>query len=391
MMSKFYFFCCIFSLSFGDVSAQGIEFFHGTWKDAMAKAKAEDKIIFVDAFAKWCGPCKAMAKNVFTQDKVGKFFNSNFINLKLDMEEEDGVSFGHKYPVSAYPTLFFLDGDGKVIKNVKGGQQPEGLIALGEDALKKNDKSGKYEEKYLAGDRSYDLMLSYVKALNAAGKPSLKISNEYLASKPAITENQQLAFTLEAAVDADSKLFEQVIVRKDKIIGIIGKETFEKKCEAACQNTVNKAVEYEMESLLTETIEKAEKTFPDKADKFTAKAHMQYYKSFKNEPKYMSAYRSLAKKADKDQEVLKFIIQDITKSFKDHPKMLEDATGYGEKLYQSSQSPESLNLYCSLLVMSKQVDKAIKTVTEAKLKAEKEGKDVSSFDGLLQYLNSRKA
>ncbi|MBK8668276.1 MAG: hypothetical protein IPN89_01970 [Saprospiraceae bacterium] len=105
----------------------------------------------------------------------------------------------------------------------------------------------------------------------------------------------------------------------------------------------------------------------------------------------MSAYRSLAKKADKDQEVLKFIIQDITKSFKDHPKMLEDATGYGEKLYQSSQSPESLNLYCSLLVMSKQVDKAIKTVTEAKLKAEKEGKDVSSFDGLLQYLNSRKA
>ena len=118
-------------------NAQGIEFFEGTWKEAMAKAKAEDKPIFVDAFAKWCGPCKSMAKNVFTQDEVGKFYNTNFINLKLDMEETDGVTFGHSYPVQAYPTLFFLDGDGKVLKLVKGGQTPEGLVSLGNEALNK--------------------------------------------------------------------------------------------------------------------------------------------------------------------------------------------------------------------------------------------------------------
>ncbi len=150
------------------VHGQGIEFFGGTWKDALAKAKSEEKLVFVDAYAKWCGPCKVMAKNVFTQQKVGDFFNANFINLKLDMEEADGVSFGHLYPVSAYPTLLFLDGDGKLVKKVVGGQQAEGLIAHGEDANKKNDKSGKFEAKYLEGDRSYELVYSYVKALNAA-------------------------------------------------------------------------------------------------------------------------------------------------------------------------------------------------------------------------------
>lgn len=78
-------------------------------------------------------------------------------------------------------------------------------------------------------------MLNYIKALNAVGKPSLKISNEYLNSNPAITENQKLSFILEAAVDADSKLFEQVITNKSKIVSITGLKTFEEKCLSACQ------------------------------------------------------------------------------------------------------------------------------------------------------------
>lgn len=380
----------IFFISFLGLKAQGIEFFQGSWKDALTKAKSEDKLLFVDAFAKWCGPCKAMAKNVFTQQKVGDFYNANFINLKLDMEETDGVTFGHKYPVAAYPTLFFLDGEGKVIKTVTGGQQPDGLIMQGEDALKKNDKSGKYEEKFLAGDRSFDLMLNYIKALNAAGKPSLKISNEYLNSNPAITENQKLTFILEAAVDADSKLFEQVMINKSKMVSLLSQKTYEEKCLAACQTAVNKAIEYEMESLLTETIEKAKKTFPDGADVFSAKANMQFYKAFKNENKYISAYKTLSKKADGDLVILKYIIQDVVKSFKDNPKMVSDATGYAEKLYEKADDTESLNLYCSLLILNKEVEKAIKTVIIAKEKAEKSGQELSNYDGLLNYLNSKK-
>jgi thiol-disulfide isomerase/thioredoxin len=373
------------------VVAQGIEFYHGTWKEAMVKAKAEDKIVFVDAFAKWCGPCKAMAKNVFTQQKVGDYFNQNFINLKLDMEEADGVTFGHKYPVSAYPTLFFLDAEGKVIKTIKGGQTVESLISLGEDAIKKNDKSGKFEERYLTGDRSYDLMYNYIKALNAAGKPSLKISNEYLASNPALTENQKLLFIFEAAVDADTKLFDQVVAARSKITDLVGKDAFAEKCKSACQVAAAKAVEFEMESLLTETIQKAIKTFPESADEFADKANIQYYGTYKNEGKFISSYKGLAKKSSYKPEILKYIIKNITGYFKGNAKMNGDATDYAGKIYEASQDIESLNTYCSLLVMNKEVDKAIKTAVAAKEKAEKDGKDISIFDGLIQYLTSKKA
>ena len=67
----------LMSLSIG--AQDGIEFFKGTWEEALAEAKAQDKIIFMDAYAVWCGPCKRMAATVFTDKKVGKFYNENFI------------------------------------------------------------------------------------------------------------------------------------------------------------------------------------------------------------------------------------------------------------------------------------------------------------------------
>ncbi|MFM7401482.1 MAG: thioredoxin family protein, partial [Bacteroidota bacterium] len=97
------------------VFAQGIEFFHGSWPEALTKAKSEEKLIFVDAFASWCGPCKRMAKESFPDPKVGELYNASFICLKIDMEKPENAEFAGKYPVSSYPTLFFIDADGKIV------------------------------------------------------------------------------------------------------------------------------------------------------------------------------------------------------------------------------------------------------------------------------------
>ena len=131
------FFAILFSLSGSStsLSAQGIEFYQGSWEDALLKAAQEDKIIFVDAYAEWCGPCKRMAREVFPQEEVGAFFNRHFINMKIDMEKGMGLEFRKKYPVSAFPTLFFIGPDGEVVQKAKGAQQVDGLIKLGQTAL----------------------------------------------------------------------------------------------------------------------------------------------------------------------------------------------------------------------------------------------------------------
>ena len=69
-------------------SAQGIDFFHGSYEEALKKARSENKGIFVDVYTSWCGPCKKMAREVFTQAGVGDYFNTHFVCLKLDAEKD---------------------------------------------------------------------------------------------------------------------------------------------------------------------------------------------------------------------------------------------------------------------------------------------------------------
>lgn len=111
--------------------ATGIQFTDAAWKDILKKAKAENKVIFLDAYASWCGPCKVLQKKVFTQKAVGDLYNARFINVKMDMEKGEGPALSQLYPLEAYPTMLYIDSDGRVLKKIIGLHTPEDLIAIG--------------------------------------------------------------------------------------------------------------------------------------------------------------------------------------------------------------------------------------------------------------------
>ena len=120
----------------------GIKFEKSNWNQVLQKAKAENKIIFMDAYTSWCGPCKSMQARVFPDKKVGDFFNENFINVKIDMEQGEGPAIGLKYPVRGYPTLFFIDPkSGKIVNQALGYKSTEQLIQIGEQTQLKKKAS----------------------------------------------------------------------------------------------------------------------------------------------------------------------------------------------------------------------------------------------------------
>lgn len=109
---------------------KGINFFKGSWQQALKQAKKENKFVFVDFYTTWCGPCKKL-KRTFKDPKVGDYFNKNFINVSIDAESEEGRKIAYKYGVTSYPTLIITDYKGKKRTRTTGFKKPYILINFG--------------------------------------------------------------------------------------------------------------------------------------------------------------------------------------------------------------------------------------------------------------------
>ena len=117
------------------IEEQGIEFVSLSWEEALQKAQAENKLIFVDFYAEWCGRCKRLKENTFPDPEVGRLFNEMFINLAFDIEKADGKALAEQYNVRRHPTLLFVNGQGEVVEQATGFQNTRRLIQLGQGAL----------------------------------------------------------------------------------------------------------------------------------------------------------------------------------------------------------------------------------------------------------------
>eukprot|EP01035_Chromulina_nebulosa_P047761 gene47761-64791_t len=146
---------------------KGMHFEHGqTWEAIKAKAKAENKYIFVDAFTTWCGPCKMMAATIFPQESVGAFFNDKYINVKVqldttkkDNEEvigwyKDAHDIMVNYKVNVFPTYLFFSPDGELVHRSVGSSEAPEFIVKGKDALDPEKQYYTLVRKYEAGEKA---------------------------------------------------------------------------------------------------------------------------------------------------------------------------------------------------------------------------------------------
>lgn len=116
---------------------QGISFYEGTIQEAFEKAKSENKLVFVDCYTTWCGPCKMLKQYTFKDVILGDYMKENYVSLAIDMETPEGEILAKKYGIEAYPTLLFLDKYGRVVNHQVGGIGAEALLAKAEQTVRK--------------------------------------------------------------------------------------------------------------------------------------------------------------------------------------------------------------------------------------------------------------
>ncbi|WP_311951382.1 thioredoxin family protein [Mucilaginibacter terrae] len=114
-----------------------INFIENSWPEALKQAAAQNKYIFVDAYASWCGPCKMLKATTFKNKNAATFYNQNFINVALDMERGNHPQLAQQWGMRAYPTLIIFDSKGKIVLNTVGFITAKDLISFGEEALRR--------------------------------------------------------------------------------------------------------------------------------------------------------------------------------------------------------------------------------------------------------------
>ncbi|WP_268124187.1 thioredoxin family protein [Roseivirga pacifica] len=227
------------------------------WKKAFEKAKADNKVVFVDVYTDWCGYCHKLDNEVYTNEQVISYFNENFINIKFDAETQWGYQKAQTYAVDGYPTLLFLTTNEDVYEEIGGFVPSPTLLAYAEEVQSSWAKLPILAAQYERGTISKGETLEYIDALerrdvekaNEVAATYLKGLNDadYLE-----IETLWLASRFENYLEAETYMY--ITAHKDLMVETHGQSEYEDYIKAVYNDNLLLAIKYGDETLLNRIV-----------------------------------------------------------------------------------------------------------------------------------------
>jgi Thioredoxin-like domain len=340
----------------------------------------------VDIYTTWCTPCKQMDAEVFTNANVGKIFNDNFINYKIDGEKGEGKDLVEYFELESYPTSMFIDGDWNVIQKLEGFRPVERLLESAEKMKERGKISGSdddLEQAYIKGRRDAPFLLEYIKVRQLQKMDNSLILDEYLGkiNSEQLKSESTLKLITENASQLRGRTFEYLMSRKTEPI-------IERKIKGIISQNLTKAGNQKNEKLLTEVLTtngRLSKTFAE-ANEWNTEAKMNYFmltnqsekffttadffmdtyilkkdfNTFKNVPELREVYTQKLRKASKfvaehylEREKLEKAIVWIKKTLEIEEKSNNNEI-YSRLLFSLGNKIEAIRLMNRTLVLAKQ-------------------------------------
>lgn len=252
-------FTLCYSLAFGqevgksEQKQEGVQFFEGSLSQAIElaqKSKRGPKLIFVDCYTTWCGPCAVIANEVFPLKRVGDFLNQNFINLKIDMEKGDGVLIAQKYKIRAFPTFLILDQNGEEVNRVIGGGNADKFIEKIKAAMLPANSVGVLRYNYTQ-EPTFENALLYLKGLNSSRFLEemdhflIDLSNKVEAKR--FYSEAVWPYIKAVIANPESQLFNLIIEKKGAVDQFLTKERVDRELASALKDFVRSYVHKKLE------------------------------------------------------------------------------------------------------------------------------------------------
>lgn len=201
----------------------GIQFQSLSYNQAVEMAKKTNKLIFIDVFATWCGPCKHLSKNIFPDETLGTYMNSHFISIKLDGEIGDGSVLMERFDLDAFPTMLFIDKEGNLLKKIVGAVEATEIQLTAQYIIEpETNPIFKMEKRYKDGDRTQAFLQSYIWQLLEMDLDASDLSTEYINLFPKLTLADEKDFTIfyMASDDLNNTRVKDFLMNTEKYIKI---------------------------------------------------------------------------------------------------------------------------------------------------------------------------
>ncbi|MCO6461154.1 MAG: thioredoxin family protein [Saprospiraceae bacterium] len=249
---------CLLALQVG--FGQGINFETGNWASILKKAKAENKLIYVDAYTTWCGPCKMMKKNIFPDKTVGDYYNQHFVNAQIDMEKGEGLKIAKDYDIRAYPSHLFVNGDGELVHKGLGYMDVNEFVELGKQANDPDHQYATLKKRFDAGDRDPVLMTNYLDLLMQMGdEEGDRVAAEYFKNQKDLTTPQNLKYLSAFAINPSSPNHHLVLENKDALVKARGSDFLNELAYYYTMMSIKKGLNQD------EAIREISKIYPEKS------------------------------------------------------------------------------------------------------------------------------
>lgn len=363
---------------------EGIVFTEGTWFQILDKAKKEDKVIFMDAYTTWCGPCKKMARETFTQESVGDFFNTNFINVKMNMEKGEGIQLAREYRVRAYPTLLFIDGDGKEVHRALGYHDGEKFLEVGNVAADPSRRTSSMDARYEKGERNPEFLYNYaMMKFNAMDPMYDEIANAYMETQDDWMKEGNMNFIFKMANSSESKLFDFMIENRS----LFEKQFGERAIAGKIQNMISQELAMaEGGDILGKAKSIFSKVYPEEADFMYSQFKVAYYGQMSEWQNFAQAAvdhydKYTAKSADELNNIAWTFYEEI-----DNKKQLKCALKWSKQAVEMENNYYNHDTLAALYYKLGKKGKAKKTALAAIELAKKEGEDYSITEELLRKI-----
>ncbi len=371
----------------------GIKFEDSSWSEIIEKAKAQNKIIFMDAFASWCGPCKWMAKNTFTDKAVANFYNKKFICAKIDMEKGEGIELRKKYKVRAFPTLLYINPTGEVVHKVVGGIDPEEFIQVGKIAIDPEKRLGTYLNKYQNDKLSNQEIPYYLHLLDKAYMDKEKVLDDYFATQKTndLTSTLNWKIIHDHVDDIDAKEFKFLIENQHEFNKISTPDSVNTKIYNTFLSKIYRTVfsrTYTSEQV-EELKDKIKQSGYKNSHQLIAHANLILAQRLRQWDKYANhAITLINEKKYFDPVYINNISWNIYKNIED-ATILEHAVRWAKKAAEAANEAAYLDTYANLLYKTGKKQEAIKNQKKAIATAKEKNEDTEDYQKTLDKMQKK--